>query len=108
MLMAVPHFANPTEFALGGAAAIGAVIGWVVSRTLVRTRASLKTLGAVVGAILGGTVTKVFGDADGSLFGLYGIGLLVGFALYLVVYAITNPGQLGKVLGRSGGPNSGD
>lgn len=71
---------------LWGAAAFGAVLGWnlyFVNRY--RTdRVRLADLGALVAVIGGGAVLALF-PAGSRLFGAYGIGLLAGFATYLLV-----------------------
>lgn len=67
-----------------GAACFGLVIGWIVYRTLRRREgpAALSDISAVIGAIGGAGVTTVF--ANEAIFGLYCIGLAVGFFSYFV------------------------
>lgn len=67
-----------------GAFAFGLVVGWITYRTLRRTETKgISDIAAVIGAVGGGLVTKLFPEG-GSLFGAYGIGLAVGFFVYLI------------------------
>jgi len=69
-----------------GAMAFGAVIGWTTYFIL--RRAQPKTLGDIttfIGAIGGAAVTGLF-DPKADVFAGYAIGLLVGFALFFIVY----------------------
>lgn len=70
-----------------GAICFGLVIGWVTYRTLRRKegRAALSDIASVLAAVGGATVTGLFGTAE--LFGLYSIGLAVGFFMYLIIAA---------------------
>jgi hypothetical protein len=71
-----------------GALAFGLVIGWVTYRTLRRTKQTgLSDIASVIGAVGGASVTKLFPQASGA-FGAYGIGLAVGFFVYLIVSMI--------------------
>ncbi len=67
-----------------GAAAFGAVVGWVTYRTLRWKSGSvgLSDLSAVLGVVGGAAITSLF--ATPVLFGAYGIGLGVGFFGYYV------------------------
>jgi len=70
---------------LSGAFAFGLVIGWVTYRTLRRTKQTgLSDIATVIGAVGGATVTGLFQKGT-DIFGYYGIGLAVGFFLYLIV-----------------------
>lgn len=68
-----------------GALCFGLVIGWVTYRTLRRTteKVGLSNIATVIGAVGGGAVTGIFDDDQ--LFGLYSIGLAIGFFSYLVL-----------------------
>lgn len=72
-------------FAGIGALCFGLVVGWISYRTLRRKEgvAALSDISAVISAIGGAAVTALFKDA--ALFGLYAIGLAVGFFAYFVV-----------------------
>lgn len=74
-----------------GAACFGLVIGWVTYRTLVKEeKASIADIAAVIGAVGGATVTGMFKDE--TAFGLYCIGLAVGFFGFLIyVNIFKNP-----------------
>jgi hypothetical protein len=68
-----------------GALSFGAVIGWVTSRTLRRsTPGGLTDIATVLGAVGGAAITGLF-KPETDAFGYYCIGLLGGFALYLVI-----------------------
>jgi hypothetical protein len=75
-----------------GAVCFGLVVGWVTYRTLVRRTdgVALSDIATVIGAIGGAAVVALFNDKQ--QFGLYSIGLAVGFFGYLAVY--------GKLSGR--------
>jgi hypothetical protein len=68
-----------------GALCFGLVIGWVTYRTLRRREgaAALSDLATVIGAVGGAAVTALF--EVGTIFGMYSIGLAVGFFAYLIV-----------------------
>ena len=68
-----------------GALCFGLVIGWVSYRTLRRKEgaAALSDISTVIGAVGGAAVTALF-EAE-SLFGMYCIGLAIGFFAYLIV-----------------------
>jgi hypothetical protein len=70
-----------------GAFVFGVVVGWVVYRTLRRQgeAVSLSNIATVIGAVGGASITTLFHDDAGKLFGWYSIGLGFGFFLYLVL-----------------------
>jgi len=73
---------------LVGAALFGVVTGWVTYRTLRRTKPNgLSDIATVLGAVGGATVTGLF-PKESEAFGWYGIGLAVGFFLYLIIAAV--------------------
>jgi hypothetical protein len=90
MNLAAATVTHPSNLALAGAVCFGLVVGYITYRTLMRTtdKAAITDLATVIGAIGGGTITIVYGSADGSLFGMYSIGLLGGMILYLVASLI--------------------
>jgi uncharacterized membrane protein YeaQ/YmgE (transglycosylase-associated protein family) len=65
-----------------GAVCFGFVIGWVTYRTLRRKEGTtpLSDIATVIGAVGGAAVTALF--KSDVLFGLYCIGLAVGFFAY--------------------------
>lgn len=73
-----------------GAVLFGVVIGWVTYRTLVRRSdgAKLSDIATVIGAVGGGAVVALFNNAH--MFGLYSVGLAVGFFAYLGIFAFVN------------------
>jgi hypothetical protein len=77
-----------TIFAGIGAVCFGLVVGWVTYRTLVRRTdgVALSDIATVIGAIGGAAVVALFNDKE--QFGLYSIGLAVGFFGYLAVYGL--------------------
>jgi hypothetical protein len=78
-----------------GAICFGAVMGWIVYRTLRRNSApvTVRDISTVFAAVGGAAVTTIFkGD---TLFGCYAIGLACGFFGYLVVGHIANSRWLG-------------
>jgi hypothetical protein len=68
-----------------GAVCFGLVVGWITYRTLRRTedKVGLSDIATVIGAVGGGAVTTLFDDEQ--LFGLYAIGLAIGFFAYLIL-----------------------
>ena|SRR5918998_6834788 len=66
-----------------GALLFGVVIGWVTYRTLRRSGpgAAISDIASVIGAVVGTSVTGVFSEyiKQPEAFGLYLIGLFVGF-----------------------------
>lgn len=98
--------------ALIGAFAFGVVIGWVTYGTLRRTqRSGLTDIATVIGILGGAAVTDLF-DVETGAFGLYCIGLALGFFGYLLtaMYSSKAPDWLGETPGsysRPGGGGSG-
>jgi uncharacterized membrane protein YeaQ/YmgE (transglycosylase-associated protein family) len=82
-----------------GAVLFGLMVGWISYRTLRRkgSTAAIGDIAAVIGAVGGATVTTLFKSED--LFGLYAIGLTVGFFGYLIVNYILNPAETRGWLG---------
>ena len=71
-----------------GALAFGLVIGWVTYRTLRRSEKSgLSDIATVIGAVGGAAITKLF-PSDTATFGMYCIGLAIGFFAYFIVSLI--------------------
>jgi ABC-type Co2+ transport system permease subunit len=70
-----------------GALVFGVVVGWIVYRTLRRQgeAVSLSNIATVIGAVGGASVTTLFHDEAGRLFGWYSIGLGIGFFAYLLL-----------------------
>jgi hypothetical protein len=68
-----------------GAFCFGTVIGWITYRTLRRREgaAALSDIATVLGALGGAAVTALFNTPQ--LFGVYSIGLAVGFFFYLAI-----------------------
>jgi hypothetical protein len=68
-----------------GAFSFGLVIGWITYRTLRHREgnASISDIASVIAAVGGGAIVSLFREA--ILFGLYAIGLGVGFFLYLII-----------------------
>jgi uncharacterized membrane protein YeaQ/YmgE (transglycosylase-associated protein family) len=73
-----------------GSVLFGVVIGWITYRTLVRRAGAvdLSDIATVIGAVGGGAVLAIFDDDH--LFGLYAIGLAVGFFSYLALFFAFN------------------
>jgi hypothetical protein len=69
-----------------GAILFGLVVGWVTCRMLARRAggAHVSHIAAVVAVVGGGYVTVMSGDR--GLFGMYAIGLFVGFIAYAAVF----------------------
>ena len=82
-----------------GAVLFGLVVGWVTYRTLRRkgAGAAMGDIAAVIGAVGGATVTGLFKGEE--LFGLYAIGLAVGFFGYLLVSYRLSPEETKGWLG---------
>jgi hypothetical protein len=74
-----------------GALCFGLVLGYVTYRMLVRTtaNAAISDLATVLAAIGGGAVTAI-AEPGTVLFGYYGLGLAIGFAIYGVAYYLAN------------------
>jgi len=73
-----------------GALLFGVVVGWVTYRTLIRRTGGVQIsdIATVVGAVGGAAVTTLFDSKH--LFGVYSIGLAIGFFLYLLLYTLLN------------------
>jgi hypothetical protein len=102
---AVTTISHPSGLVLFGAACFGTVVGYITYRTLARTtdKASITDLASVIGVIGGGTITVIYGPADGTLFAMYSIGLLIGMVLYLIASVFTRgKSATGTVLGSDG------
>jgi uncharacterized membrane protein YfcA len=83
-----------------GAVLFGIVIGWITYRTLARRtgEVALSDIASVIGAVGGGVVLGLFDDDH--LFGLYAIGLAVGFFAYLAIFFAVNGRKAGgRVMG---------
>lgn len=105
----VTTISQPGALAMVGAGCFGSVVGYITYRTLARTteHASITDLAAVIGAVGGGTITVLYGPADGALFAWYSIGLVIGMALYLALSFLTRgKTATGTVLG-SDAPRTG-
>lgn len=88
-----------------GAMLFGVVVGWVAYRTLVRRtdQATLSDLATVIGALGGAAVVGIFNDKH--LFGLYSIGLAIGFFAYLLIFFLINGRKkTGDVMGEGEAP----
>jgi hypothetical protein len=88
-----------------GALLFGVVIGWITYRTLVRKEggAQVSDIATVVAAVGGGAVTALFSKP--GLFGMYAIGLFIGFFGYLAFfYRLNGPGKTGRVMGDGDDP----
>jgi hypothetical protein len=86
-----------------GSVLFGVVIGWVTYRTLARRAGAvaLSDIATVLGAVGGGAVLAIFDDDH--LFGLYAIGLAIGFFAYLALFfAINGKKAGGRVMGDDG------
>jgi zinc transporter ZupT len=66
-----------------GALCFGLVVGWISYRSIRRKTdgVSLGDISSVIGAVGGAAVTALF--QSGAVFGMYCIGLALGFFLYL-------------------------
>ena len=83
-----------------GSVLFGLVIGWVTYRTLARRAGpvALSDIATVLGAVGGGAVLAIFDDDH--LFGLYAIGLAIGFFAYLALFFAVNGKKAGaRVMG---------
>jgi hypothetical protein len=74
-----------------GAVCFGVTVGYITYRRLVRTtgKAAISDLAAVAGAIGGAAVTGLFAPGT-DVFAWYSIGLLVGMALFFVIFGRLN------------------
>ncbi|MFI1048869.1 hypothetical protein ACH4U3_24250 [Streptomyces griseoruber] len=74
-----------------GACCFGIAIGYITYRTLVRAeRSAVSDLATVVTAVGGGAVTGLFDPQQGDAFGWYSIGLLVGLAVFFLLFFAMN------------------
>ncbi|GHP00874.1 hypothetical protein KSF_109210 [Reticulibacter mediterranei] len=83
-----------------GAICFGLVVGWISYRTLRRKEgvAALSDIAAVISAIGGAAVTALFRSE--LLFGLYAIGLALGFfAYFLVSISVYGKKETGRWMG---------
>jgi hypothetical protein len=102
---AVTTISHPRGLVLFGASCFGAVVGYITYRTLARTtdKAAITDLATVIGAVGGGGITVLYGPADGTLFAMYSIGLVIGMVLYLIASLLTRgKAATGTVLGSDG------
>jgi len=85
-----------------GALLFGIIIGWITYRTLARKAggARISDIATVAAAVGGGAVTGLFGDR--GLFGMYAIGLFVGFFAYLGASYQFNGKQTAVIMGEDG------
>jgi hypothetical protein len=73
-----------SSISLAGAFCFGLVVGWITYRTLRRAQVTgLGDIATVIGAV-GGTAVLALFPGGTALFGIYGIGLAVGFFGYLI------------------------
>ena len=71
-----------------GAAAFGAVIGWMVHRILAhKEKADWSDISTVIATVGGAAVLSLF-PAQTETFGAYAIGLFVGFFGYFVIFLV--------------------
>jgi NhaP-type Na+/H+ or K+/H+ antiporter len=93
---------------LVGALCFGLVIGWVTYRTLrFSTVSGLSDIATVIGAVGGAAITALFQKESGA-FGVYCIGLALGFFLYLRAAKDPNaPTWMGGGIGRNSDGNVG-
>jgi len=92
--MPLPNPGEPSEaptyvhvLTLGGAFCFGLVIGWVTYSVLRRAqRGNLSDIAAIIGTVGGAAVLALF-PVDTGGFGVYCIGLAVGFFGYLLYAA---------------------
>ena len=98
----------PLILNLAGALAFGLVVGWVTSSTLRRAkRDGLTDISTVIGAIGGAAIVGLFAKETGA-FGVYCVGLAIGFWWYIHRAMQANaPDWLGEAPGAQGGGNQG-
>ena len=83
-----------------GALCFGLVIGWISYRTLRRKEGAtlLSDIATVIGAVGGAAVTSLF--KNDTLFGMYSIGLAIGFFAYFAVsLAVYGRREAGRWMG---------
>ena len=101
---AVTTISNPSGLVLFGAACFGSVIGYITTgrwrgpptrhRSLTWRQSSARSAET--------PITVVYGPADGTLFALYSIGLVIGMVLYLIAsLLIRGKTATGGVLART-------
>ena len=90
MITAAGNPTPTTPLTVIGALCFGVVVGYITYRTLARTtdKAAITDLATVLGAIGGGVVTTLPNSADGAMFALYSIGLVVGMAVYVTIHLL--------------------
>jgi len=78
-----------------GAAAFGAVIGWMVHRILAhKEKADWSDISTVIATVGGAAVLSLF-PVQTSTFGAYALGLFIGFFGYFVIFiAIARAGKM--------------
>lgn len=83
-----------------GALCFGAVMGWITYRTLRRKEgaAALSDVATVAGAVGGAAITALFKTPE--LFGMYCIGLFIGFFAYFIIAANLKDESVGKWMGK--------
>ena len=86
-----------------GALCFGLVIGWITYRTLRHSeKTGLSDIATVIGAVGGAAVTRIV-PRDSGEFGMYCIGLAVGFFTYFVVFTFLPEGSSTRVWMGGGG-----
>lgn len=85
---------------IDGPFCFGIVIGYVTYRSLARSgpTSSISDIAAVIGALGGGAITKLF-TPESEAFGSYAGGLVLGFALFIVISATLGPAVASKTNG---------
>lgn len=74
---------------VAGTICFGAVIGWFTYYTMrYSSTHALSDIATVIGALGGAAVLALF-PAGTALFGAYGIGLAIGFFLYVFILIVT-------------------
>jgi hypothetical protein len=76
-----------------GAVLFGVVIGWITYRTLIRQSGpvNVSDIATVLGAVGGAAVLSIFNSK--YLFGLYALGLAIGFFAFFILFWILNGKQ---------------
>lgn len=85
-----------------GVICFGLLVGFITYRTLIRStrNSSVSDLATVIGSVGGGAVTAIVKPGT-NLFGWYAIALLVGFAVYGLLYLKLNGStEFARVMGR--------
>ena len=88
------------SYSMVGAGCFGVVMGWITYRTLRRREgaALMSDMATVIGAIGGAAITALFKSPD--LFGIYCIGLFVGFFAYFIVGLRLKDADTAKWMGK--------